>query len=118
MLTTVFSRPAWLSLIRSTPALPLLDDFIATMAKAGYRTTTIQNHVRAAAHLSRWLERRGRALTDLDASDAREFKRHTATCRCTGFERRARGDSRGADLFLRHLQGIGVIIPPDPSSSK
>ena len=113
MLTTVFSRPAWLSLIRSTPALPLLDDFIATMAKAGYRTTTIQNHVRAAAHLSRWLERRGRALTDLDRSDAREFKRHIATCRCTGFERRDRGDSRGADLFLRHLQAIGVIIPPD-----
>jgi site-specific recombinase XerD len=81
MLTTVFSRPAWLSLIRSTLALPLLDDFIATMAEAGYRTRTIQNHVRAAAHLSRWLERRGRSLTDLDASDAQEFKRHTATCK-------------------------------------
>jgi len=55
-LTTVFSHPAWLSLIRSTPAYPLLDSFIATLAKAGYRPQTIQGHVRAAAHLSRWLK--------------------------------------------------------------
>jgi len=116
MLTTVFSRPAWLSLIRSTPAFPLLDDFIATMAKAGYRPVTIQNHVRAASHLSRWLERRGRSLTDLDASEAQEFKRHTQTCECSGFERRARGDSRGANLFLRHLQAIGIVIPSDRQS--
>ncbi len=117
MLKMVFSRPASLSLIRSTPALPFLDDFIATMTKAGYRTPTIQNHVRAAAHLSRWLERRGRSLTDLDANDAEEFKRHTARCRCIGFKRRARGDSRGADLFLQHLQGIGIVIPSDPQTS-
>jgi integrase len=114
MLTTVFSRPTWLSLIRSTPALPLFDDFIVTMGKAGYRPVTIQNHVRGAAHLSRWLERRGRSLTDIDASDAQEFKRHTATCDCTGFERRAKSDWRGADLFLRHLQGTGIVTPPDP----
>ena len=32
MLTTVFSHPAWLSLIRSTPAYPFLDDFITASA--------------------------------------------------------------------------------------
>jgi hypothetical protein len=53
MLTTVFSDPAWLLLIRSTPAYPLLDDFITMLAKAGYRAQTIQGHVGAAAHLSR-----------------------------------------------------------------
>jgi hypothetical protein len=41
MLTTVFSHPAWLSLIRSTPAYPFLDDFITTLAKAGYRAQAI-----------------------------------------------------------------------------
>lgn len=113
MLTTVFSRPAWLSLIRTAPALPLLDDFIAKMAKAGYQKPTIQNNVRAAAHLSLWLERHGRSLSDLHISDAQDFKCHTATCGCAGFERRARGDSRGADAFLRYLQGIGIVILPD-----
>ena len=33
MLATAFSHPPWLSLIRSTPAYPFLDDFITTLAE-------------------------------------------------------------------------------------
>jgi integrase/recombinase XerD len=115
MLTTVFSRPAWISLIRSTPALPHLDGFIVMMRTAGYRRQTVQEHVRAAAHLSHWLEHHGLSLTDLDASEVERFQRHIATCRCTGFKRRAR-DGHGAELFRQHLQDIGVVMRPSPQA--
>jgi len=117
MLTTVFSRPAWLSLIRSTPAYPFLDDFITTLAKAGYHAQTIQGHVRAAAHLSRWLDHRRRPLTDLDAGDAQGFMRHIARCQCACFKRRAKHDGRGAALFLQHLRDVGKVTQrvPEPS---
>lgn len=114
MLTTVFSRPAWLSLIRSTPAHPLLDDFINTLAKAGYRAQTIQTHVRAAAHLSRWLERRKRPLTDVDAGDVQAFKRHISRCQCAGFKRGAEHDGHGAALFLQYLRDVGMITERAP----
>lgn len=118
MLTTVFSRPDWLSLIRSTPAFPFLDDFITVLAKAGYRPQSIQGHVRAAAHLSRWLERRGRPLTELAADDCRGFNRHIARCRCAGFKRRAKDDGHGATVFLRHLRNIGIVAQAAPQSSQ
>lgn len=112
MLTSVFSRPTWLSLIRSTPACPFLDDFIATLAKAGYGAPTIQDHVRAAAHLSHWLARRRRSWTDLDGSEAQGFRRHIKRCQCTGFKRRAREDGHGAELFMQHLREIGIATQP------
>jgi site-specific recombinase XerD len=105
-----------LSLIRSTPAFPFLDDFITTLSKAGYRTRTIQEHVRSAAHLSRWLEQRKRSVTDLDASDAQRFKGHLTICECAGFKRRAKDDGRGADLFLQHLRDIGILTQFAPQT--
>jgi integrase/recombinase XerD len=114
MLTTVFSRPAWLSLIRSTPAHPLLDDFITTLAKAGYNAQTIQGHVRAAAHLSLWLGHRRRPLTRLDAGGVQAFKRHLARCQCAGFKRGAKYDGRGAVLFLQYLRDVGMVTQSAP----
>jgi hypothetical protein len=118
MLTTVFSRSAWLPLIRSTPASPFLDDFITTLMKAGYRPGTLREHLRAAAHLSRWLEHHGQLLTDLDGSDAERFKRHIARCQCAGFKRRAKADGRGADLFLQHLRHLGVVTKRTVQASR
>ena len=118
MLTTVFSRPDWLSLIRSTPAFPFLDDFITALTNAGYHAQSIQEHVRAAAHLSRWLQRRRRPLTDLDAGDCQGFKRHISRCRCAGFKRRSKDDGHGATVFLRHLRDIGIVAQPAPQPSQ
>jgi hypothetical protein len=47
MLTTIFPRSAWLPLIRSTPALPFLDNYITRLTKSGYRAPT-QRHISAA----------------------------------------------------------------------
>ena len=117
MLSTVSSYQRWLSKMRSTPASPFLDDFAGAVTKAGYHTKTIQKFVRDAAHFSLWLKHRGQLLTEHGSSEIQRFKRHFRSCRCAGFRRRSRHDSRGAELFLRHLQDVGVIArwaPPTP----
>ena len=117
MLSTVSSYPRWLSQMRSTPASPFLDGFVAALTKSGYHTSTIQEFVRGAAHFSLWLGRRGQFLTEDGASEIQRFKRHFASCRCVGFRRRSRRPGHGAAMFLRHLQDIGAIArsaPPTP----
>ena len=122
MLSTVSSYPRWLSQMRSTPASPFLDGFVAALMKAGYHTRTTRMFVRAAAHFSLWLSCRGQSLTEHGASEIQRFKRHCVSCRCAGFRHSFRRHSsrrhgRGAGLFLRYLQDIGVIVrsaPPFP----
>jgi integrase/recombinase XerD len=122
MLTMVSSYPRWLSQMRSTPASPFLDGFVAELMKAGYHTRTTRMFVRGAAHFSLWLRYRGQSLTEQGASELQRFKRHFASCKCAGFRRSSRRHSswrhgRGAGLFLRYLEDIGVIArsaPPLP----
>ena len=121
MLSTVSSYQRWLSQMRSTPASPFLDCFVATLVKAGYRPRTIRRFVRGAAHFSLWLKRREQFLTEASASEIQRFKRHCASCTCPGFMRSSRRHSswrhgRGAGLFLRHLQDIGVVARSAPAS--
>lgn len=126
MLSTVSSYLRWLAQMRSTPASPFLDGFVAALTKAGYHTTTIQTFVRGAAHFSLWLTCRGQSLTELGASEIPGFKQHFVSCRCAGFSRRSRRHSprrygRGAELFLRHLQNIGAMArsaPPTPQQPR
>src|SRR5688572_29428604 len=87
MLSTVSSYPSWLSLMRSTPAFPFLDEFVTTLTKGGYHARTIKEHVYGAAHFSRWLEQRGQLLIEHGITGIKGFKRHFARCRCTGFKR-------------------------------
>jgi integrase/recombinase XerD len=114
MLSTLSSCPRWLAQMRSTPASPFLDGFVAALTKAGYHTKTMQTFVRGAAHFSLWLTRRGHSLTELGASSIPGFKQHFASCRCAGFNRRSRcysrqSDGRGGEQFVRHLQTVGAI---------
>jgi site-specific recombinase XerD len=109
MLSTVSSHPAWLSLIQSTPAFPFLEGFVTKLMKSGYHTRTIQEHVRGAAHLSRWLEHREQSLCEHGFSELQRFNQHFTTCRCVGFKRRSKRHSWGASSFLRYLRDIGVI---------
>jgi len=114
LLSTVSSYPRWLSQMRSTPASPFLDEFVAALSKAGYRTITIQGFVRDAVHFSLWLKCRGQTLTEHGASEICRFKRHFASCSCAHFNRRSGHPGRGAELLLRHLQDIGIIAWSTP----
>ena len=60
-------------------------------------------------------------MTEASASEIQRFKRHCASCTCPGFMRSSRRHSswrhgRGAGLFLRHLQDIGVVARSAPAS--
>jgi integrase/recombinase XerD len=114
MLSTVSSYPRWLAQMRSTPASPFLDSFVAASSKAGYHTTTIQEFVRDGAHLSLWLKYRGQTLIEHGAIEIERFKRHFASCSCPHVRRSSRRLGRGAELLLRHLEDIGVIARPVP----
>lgn len=119
MLSTVSSYPRWLSQMRSTPASPFLDGFVAELIKAGYHTRTTRMFVRGAAHFSLWLRCRGQSMIEHGASEFPRFNRHFASCRCAGFRRSSRRHGsrrhgRGAGLFLRYLQDIGVIARSAP----
>ena len=118
MLSTISSDPRWLSRIKSTPAAPYLDGFVTALQNVGYRNNTIQEFLRGAAHLSRWLEHRDQSVIESGSSEFERFKRHFSRCRCPGFKPTSPWHVRGAQHFLRHLQDIGLvaqIAPPTPS---
>jgi integrase/recombinase XerD len=112
MLTNYFRKPTQAALIRRSSAAPYLDGFVAAMIDAGYHPPTIQCHLRAAAHVSHWLQRRGRTLADLDEGRVSEFKRHLPVCKCAGYDYVWERHGRGALLFLRHLRKIAVLATP------
>jgi hypothetical protein len=87
MLTGHFRNPRTLDRIQSTAAAPYLDVFADALTKAGYKRTTIQRYLGAAAHLSFWQQSRARLLTELDGSNVGEFKQHLLACKCVGFRR-------------------------------
>src|SRR5215472_15767159 len=62
MLTDHFRDPRTLDRIQSTAAAPYLDVFADAPTKAGYKRTTIQRYLGAAAHLSFWQQSRARLL--------------------------------------------------------
>jgi hypothetical protein len=51
MLTHYFSDPVMLDLIQHTPAAAYLDCLSAELVATGYKRTTIQSYLRAAAHV-------------------------------------------------------------------
>lgn len=117
MLTDYFSNPVMLDLIQRTPAAAYLDCLSAELVAAGYKPTTIQRYLRAAAHVSYWQRRRGRSLTELSPVCIDEFKRHVPSCQCEEFRRINDYDVRGARKFLQYLQQTAVVVAehrPDP----
>ena len=121
MLTQYFSDPVMLDLIQCTPAAARLDYLSAELVATGYKPTTIQRYLRAAAHVSYWQHRRGRSLTELDSECIEEFKRHLPGCHCKEFRRVNDYDVRGARKFLQYLQQTAVVaaeLRPDPVATQ
>ena len=96
MLSTISSDPRWLSRIKSTPAAPFLDGFVTALQNVGYRNNTIQEFLRGAAHLSRWLEHRDQSMIESGSWEIERFKRHFSRCRCPGFKPTSPWHFRGA----------------------
>ena len=75
MLETLSVHPRICQQIRSGPLGRWVDDFVDVLAGREYATSTIRQHVRAAAIFSAWLDQQGVAATDIDETLVRRFVR-------------------------------------------
>ena len=118
MLTKYFSDARALQRVLSTPAAQFLEDFAQELEGIGYTETTIQNHLRAAAHLSHWQRHRGFSIHQLDEGVLEAFRRHLGSCTCLGRFRAYHHHGAGAQLFLRHLRNTSVVTSPSSSANQ
>jgi site-specific recombinase XerD len=98
--------------LRVGPLSGYLDAFARQLSGYGYAIDTGQRQLRAIAHLSRWMGRRG-----LHAHDLSEpvLKRFLADRRRQGRLRNT--DPRALGWFLEHLRQTGVVEPTPPLSA-
>jgi integrase/recombinase XerD len=110
MLTDLFQAPATLQRLRASLAGPYLDTFTTESLQRGYTRWTLRGYVRGAVHLGYWLRDHELALADLEVSVLTRFAAHFSGCRCFRRNQGRYGDAlAGAQLFLSHLQRLGVV---------
>jgi site-specific recombinase XerD len=119
MIEKYFFAPKTLVRLRVGISGPHIDDFADVLEKQGYAHATAIRYLRAAAHLGCFLQRKGRALENVDGRVLEAFVRHLSRCRCpqsnggkTGYHAHF-----GVKLFHRYLvqQGICQSLPIDVS---
>jgi site-specific recombinase XerD len=115
-----FSAPKTLRRLRAGLSGPHIDGFAEALEHQGYSHATAIRYLRAAAHLGCFVQRKGAALPDINASTLEDFRRHLPRCRCpqsnggrTGYHAQF-----GVKLFLRHLVRGGVCPAPPASITK
>jgi integrase/recombinase XerD len=109
MLESYFEAPNVLERLRFGTTGSLIDGFAVSLHASGYARVTTRNRLRGAAHLCRWLERRGISLASLDESTVHRFARHLPSCRCQRRHPGQHGALRlGASLFLAYLRQQGI----------
>lgn len=106
MLEHFFHSPTCIARLRSNPGVTLLNAFSGHLIQCGYCRSQGGRHLRAAAHLLHWLDRRGLPLTEIDSTVMSGFVRHLKRCRCAGFADMPRDRAlRGVHAFTAYLQG-------------
>jgi integrase/recombinase XerD len=115
MLESYFKRNHTLRRLRAEPTGRYMDDFAKTLHTKGYGVWAAQAYLRAAAHLGRWMMRRGFSVMKLNEDVIGEFARHLPSCHCVGKNRGIYDDAViGARHFLDHLRDIGVAAAGAP----
>lgn len=107
MITHYFEASRTLESMRTTCVGAHLDDLAGTLAGAGFAALTICEHLRTAAQLGRWAQRRGIALARWDEDMLEGFRRHLARRK---LGKRARVLAQAAQ-FLVFLRTRGLIEP-------
>lgn len=110
MLEIYFKRDNTLRRLRAEPTGRYMDDFATALHTKGYGVWAGQAYLRAAAHLGIWMKQKGLSVMTLDEEVIKEFARHLSSCHCLGKNRGIYDDAViGADHFLNHLRGSGVV---------
>jgi integrase/recombinase XerD len=100
---TYFTTSASSEKLRAGILAPHLDGFAAWLWERGYSRATAQPHLRVVADFSRWLERRGFGIRDVDETHARQF---------LAFRRRRRlhrGDWAALRHAIRYMRELGIV---------
>jgi hypothetical protein len=87
MLESYFKRNHTLRRLRAEPTGRYMDDFAKTLHTKGYGVWAAQAYLRAAAHLGRWMMRRGFSVMKLNEDVIGKFARHLPSCHCVGKNR-------------------------------
>lgn len=88
------------------PLVPYVDGFWAELAAAGYTPWSVEAQLRLMAHVSRWLEGEGLALSGLTSEAVEEFlrvRRGAYVDRVT---------QQAVAPLLGYLRGLGVVPAP------
>jgi integrase/recombinase XerD len=97
----------------SDPFTPHLDSFVATLAKLGYASSTVRQHLRLLRDLARWLGRQGLALAQLHEQLADQFLEQRRRQRHL-----SQGEAPTIRHFLEHLRKIDAIPSPEPQGDE
>jgi site-specific recombinase XerD len=110
MLEIYYSAPKTLARLRAGPSEPYIDGFAASLAHAGYASSSAVRYLRAAAHLGHFLQSQEKTFADIEAGVAETFRQHLARCRCPASNggRLNHHTFFGIKRFHRYLIEIGV----------
>ena len=110
MIERYYSAPKTLRRLRAGLSGPHIDGFAGALEQQGYAPASAVRYVRAAAHLGTFVQRRGGALSDIDASTLEVFGRHLVRCRCPQWKAAKIGHHArfGVKVFHRYLVEHGI----------
>ena len=109
MLSQLFESVARVRALRASPAGASLEGFADALLQTGYAAITARRHLRAAEHFAAWAARQGLWAREVIAEASDRFKRHVPRCRCRQFGHADRSLLHGVQLFLRYLDGTGIL---------
>jgi len=85
-----------------------LDGFAAWLWERGYSRATGHPYLRSVSEFSRWLERKGFDIGDVDEANARQFLHYRRR------RRLHRGDWAALRLLMRYLREAGILSSATP----
>lgn len=116
MVETCFTKQHVLAHHRRGPLGQYIDGFVTALTAQGYSRRVVIEYLRAAAHLSAWMEKYGIPVSTLDESVLIDFKDHFPACSCAFQKTRVCSNAKWATpLYLRYLRAQGVAPTPAPS---
>ena len=112
MLDKLFPDTETLDWLNAGAMAPVIRAYANALSAAGFKPSTMQHLIHAAAHFGHWIEEKGLAPQEADDAVLQQFQDHLLTCKC---DRSRPGihehTTRGAARFLKHLRTIGIVHP-------